>query len=292
MPFIPETQIQDVINDPIFKGCGQFLLPKASAATNLRIKDIYQLLPYHSNILIEANLDVLHTLHARFQDGSISFHAIYSEEDTKKHPRKQDVGLFFFRGKFKARFGLICPGGNFQYVGSIHEGFPLALELNKAGFAGFVLHYRVGSQQNAVEDLATALTWINEHASELAVDPNAYSLWGGSAGARMVALVDSFGSAYFGGKETPKATAVIMAYTGHEDVSGVEAPSFVVVGDDDWIAPPKLMRKRVDALKHQGTEVVFKIYANVAHGFGLGLNTAAEGWVDEAIRFWKNQPSK
>ena len=292
MPFTAETNIQDVINDPSFEGCGQFLFPPLKTVDNLKLKELYRLLPHHSNVSIEASLDVLNTMQERFQDGSISYHSIYNGIDTHKHPRKKDVGLFFFRSKVDAKFGMICPGADFHYVGSIHEGFPIALELNKSGFAAFVLNYRTGSQQNAVEDLAAALAWIHEHASELNINPVSYSLWGGSAGARMVALVDSYGTAYFGGKVTPKAAAVILAYTGHEDVSKQESPTYVIVGDDDWISPPKLMKKRVQALQDEGIEVQFKVVAGVAHGFGLGLRTAAEGWVNEAIAFWMKHSGK
>jgi predicted esterase len=83
-----------------------------------------------------------------------------------------------------------------------------------------------------------------------------------------------------------------MGYTGHEDVSGYEAPTYVIVGDDDWIAPPRLMKKRVDTLKMQGTALVFKIVLGVAHGFGLGNHTKAEGWIHEAITFWKKHTQK
>jgi hypothetical protein len=37
--------------------------------------------------------------------------------------------------------------------------------------------------------------------------------------------------------------------------------------------------------------VEYRRYHNVGHGFGLGVGTSAEGWISEAIRFWKrNQP--
>jgi hypothetical protein len=40
----------------------------------------------------------------------------------------------------------------------------------------------------------------------------------------------------------------------------------------------------------QGTGIAteFYLYRNVGHGFGLGTGTSAEGWVDNALRFWEN----
>jgi acetyl esterase/lipase len=78
-----------------------------------------------------------------------------------------------------------------------------------------------------------------------------------------------------------------MAYTAHSDYSSAEPPTFVVVGEQDAIAPPTIMKKRVEALRKAGTEVEFREYEGLGHGFGLGTGTSAEGWVFDAIRFWE-----
>ena len=78
-----------------------------------------------------------------------------------------------------------------------------------------------------------------------------------------------------------------MAYTAHSDHSPKEPPTFVVVGDRDAIAPPSAMERRVAALRNAGTEVEYRVYKNLGHGFGLGTGTSAEGWIAEAIRFWE-----
>jgi acetyl esterase/lipase len=78
-----------------------------------------------------------------------------------------------------------------------------------------------------------------------------------------------------------------MAYTGHSDVSSDEPPTFVVVGEEDGIAPPALTKRRVGSLRRSGTAVEYHEYPNLGHGFGLGTGTSAEGWVFGAIRFWR-----
>src|SRR5690606_24307038 len=93
----------------------------------------------------------------------------------------------------------------------------------------------------------------------------------------------------------PRPAAVIMLYTGHSDLSPSEPPTFVAVGDSDGIAPPSAMERRVSALRSAGTAVEYHRYPGVGHGFGLGVGTSAEGWIDEAIRFWAqhvNQPER
>ncbi|MDW8130307.1 MAG: hypothetical protein RMI94_07135 [Bryobacterales bacterium] len=87
----------------------------------------------------------------------------------------------------------------------------------------------------------------------------------------------------------PKPATVVLAYTGHSDCSPGEPPTFVVAGEDDPIAPPALMERRVAALRSSGAIVEHHKYRRVGHGFGPGVGTTAEGWLLEAIRFWEQQ---
>ena len=47
------------------------------------------------------------------------------------------------------------------------------------------------------------------------------------------------------------------------------------------------MRRRTEALQAIGIPAEFHLYPNLRHGFGLGIGTSAEGWIDGAVRFWK-----
>ena len=185
---------------------------------------------------------------------------------------------------------MIAPGGGFAYVGTVHEGFPYAVEISNQGYNAFVLKCRAGRGATvATKDLAAALSYIFEHADSLGVSTEHYSLWGSSAGARMAAAIGSNGTARFGAADLPKPSAVVMAYTGHSDHSSNEPPAFVVVGEHDGIAPPATMERRVAALRRAGTEVEYRKYPDVGHGFGVGAGTSAEGWITNAVRFWVKQ---
>ena len=80
---------------------------------------------------------------------------------------------------------------------------------------------------------------------------------------------------------------MVMAYTGHSEHSPKEPPTFVVVGERDGIASPAVMERRVEALRKTGADVEFHRYPDVGHGFGAGVGTSAEGWLDRAVRFWE-----
>lgn len=148
--------------------------------------------------------------------------------------------------------------------------------------------YRPGAQ-TACEDLSRAIAFIFDHADELEVDTDFYSLWGGSAGARMSAWVGSYGAEGFGERALPHAGAVIMQYTGFSEYSENDPPTYVCVGDSDGIANWRTMKARLDNMSALGINTEFHVYEGLRHGFGIGSGTVAEGWVDDAVRFWEKQ---
>jgi acetyl esterase/lipase len=173
-------------------------------------------------------------------------------------------------------------------VASVHEGFPYAVEISNRGYNAFVLKYRVGDAGvSASKDLSATVAYIFQNADALKVSTQDYSLWGSSAGARMAASIGSHGTTRFGGPDFPKPATVVMTYTAHSDVGLIEPSTFAVVGENDQIAPPQAMEKRVALLKSAGAEVEYHKYPGVAHGFGLGTGTSADGWIANAIRFWE-----
>lgn len=284
------STLRDLLNHPAFDGFGHLLLPwdDRPNAEDMPLADIGSLLPYHSHVDPGTVTVALNRMIDDVGAGKAVFHRFYTEAERQEQSSRDRTGLFFFRGKPGAPFAVICPGGGFSYVGSVHEGFPYAAEISRRGYNAFVLRYRAGhGGAVATEDLAAALSFIFANATRLGVDTSGYSLWGSSAGARMAAAIGSHGAAAFGGASLPKPAAVVMAYTGHSDHSSDEPPTFVVVGERDGIAPPSVMERRVAALRRLGTHVEYRRYPDLGHGFGPGVGTNAEGWIGDATRFWE-----
>ena len=286
--------IGDLLRHPAFAGFARKLLPWDERAYDeqMNLNAISTLLPYHTHVDVASALQALNRMIDDASRGRQIHFNIYTEAEQRQQPAKMNTGLFFYRGQAGAPFAIIAPGGGFAYVGSVHEGFPYAAEISRAGFNAFVLKYRVGQGEAvAILDLAAAITFVFRNADALDVSTWAYSLWGSSAGARMAASIGSRGVARFGGAELPRPSAVLMAYTAHSDLSSDEPPTFVVVGEQDGISPPSAMERRVSALRSLGTVVEYRKFPGVGHGFGLGIGTSAEGWIEEAIRFWqRHQP--
>jgi acetyl esterase/lipase len=285
-----DDTILDLLNHPAFAGFGRLLLPWNDRGydNSMRLRNVSALLPYHSHVDPATVVSALNHMIDDVNRGNRVFYDFYTETEKKDEPTRTNTGLFFFRGKPGAPFAIIAPGGGFAYVGSVHEGFPYAMAISGEGYNAFVLRYRVGAGAAvATADLAAAISFVFRNASLLGVDSNGYSVWGSSAGARMAAAIGSHGVESFGGDVVPKPSALVMAYTRHSELSSDEPHTFVVVGEHDGIAPPSVMERRVAALRRIGTEVELHRYSGVGHGFGLGIATSAEGWIDRAIRFWE-----
>ena len=105
----------------------------------------------------------------------------------------------------------------------------------------------------------------------------------------MAAWLGSYGPAAFGGDNLPQPGAVIMQYTGHSDYTKNDPPTFACVGENDGIANWRTMQRRIEALDALGIPTEFHHYPGLSHGFGLGTGTVAEGWIYQAVDFWKAQ---
>lgn len=285
--YTTDTKISEVMNDPIFGDYGRLIFP---------VNDGYysgdtlgQLsLTWYSHIDPEKTVEIVNYMKNRAESGETVFYDIYTDAEKEADPAKKNTGLFFFKGNPGERFAVCNAGGGFAYVGAMHDSFPYALELSKKGYNAFALIYRPGAQ-TACEDLARAIGFIFEHAEELEVNTDCYSLWGGSAGGRMTAYLSSYGTASFGGGNYPRPGTAVIQYTGYSDYTKNDPPTYMCVGENDGIASWRTMESRANALKSLGVETEFHKYSGLGHGFGLGTGTVAEGWIDDAVAFWEKQ---
>lgn len=273
------------MNDPAFGDYGRLLFP---------VEDYYYSgdtlgslrLTWYNYIDADTTVEIVNTLKNHAASGETVFYDIYTDAEKAADPDKADTGLFFFRGEPGAKVAICNAGGGFAYVGAMHDSFPHALELSKKGYNAFALIYRPGAQ-TACEDLSRAIAFLHEHADELKIDMTDYSLWGGSAGARMAAWLGSYGTEAFGEAAWPRPAAVIVNYTGLSEVTGAEPPTYSAVGTSDGIASWRTMERRIQAIRANGTDAEIEIFDSLPHGFGLGIGTAAEGWLDNAVAFWE-----
>ena len=276
-----QTKISEVICKVGLQNYGRFLFPLNPYYYSGDTLENFAL-TWYSNIKFTRTVDVVNYMLSESENGRQIFYPIYPADD----PRSESTGLFFFRGHTGAKFAVCNAGGGFVFVGAMHDSFPHALELSRKGYNAFALIYRPGAD-SACEDLARAIAFIHEHADELGVDTKGYSLWGGSAGARMAAWLGTYGTESFGERAYPRPSAVIMQYTGMSEVTGQEPPTYACVGTNDGIASYRVMQSRIAAIRANGTDAEIEIFRGLSHGFGLGEGTIAEGWLNNAVSFWE-----
>ena len=288
--FTVDTPIQTVMDDPAFGDYGRLLFPTDDGYwSGETLGDLR--LTFYSHIDPSETVEIVNTLKERALAGETIFYDIYTDEEKAADPDKEDTGLFFFKGEPGARFAVCNAGGAFAYVGAMHDSFPHALELSKMGYNAFALIYRPGAQTGC-EDLARAIAFLHENAEEQDIDMTDYSLWGGSAGARMAACLGTYGTEAFGEQAYPRPAAVIMQYTGLSEVTGDEPPTYCCVGTSDGIASYRTMEERVRRIQENGTDAEIEVFDGLPHGFGLGEGTVAEGWIDHAVAFWERQMTR
>ena len=285
--YTKDTPINDVIGDKVFGDYGRLIFPVEKAYCSGNTLGELSL-TWYSHIDPDKTVEITNYFRNHAKNGDTIFYDIYTDEEKAEDSDKNDTGLFFFKGQPGAKFAVCNAGGAFAYVGAMQDSFPHALELSKKGYNAFALIYRPGAQ-TACEDLARAIDFIFDHADELEVDTDCYSLWGGSAGARMAAWLGTYGTSAFGADTHPQPGVVIMQYTGLSEYSQNDPPTYACVGDNDGIANWRIMQARLEAMSRVRIDTEFHHYSGLGHGFGLGTGTSADGWINDAVAFWERQ---
>lgn len=290
-----DSPIVDVIRHPAFHGRGKLLFPwddDQRYHRGMTIREAPSLLLWHTNMDPQEMVNGVNRLIDEVNAGNQVLYDYYTDEEKRADPSKRDTGLFFLRGSPGAPFAVVSAGGGFYYVGSLHGGFPPVIALNEKGYHAFALKYRVGQGETiSAQDLIAAVHFIQAHAEEFGTVPEDYSLWGGSAGARLSSNA-SYGEGGIRRPEVLHPAAVIMAYTtfaGHPVFSAGDPAAFMIAGTNDWIVPAGHMPARAAKMRKAGIPVECTILPGVEHGFGTGKGMAAEGWMDKAAAFWQRQ---
>lgn len=68
-------------------------------------------------------------------------------------------------------------------------------------------------------------------------------------------------------------------------------PTFVTASADDRIVDVATVERRNEAMRSAGVDMEYLKFQNAGHGFGLGIGTDAEGWIESAVRFWEKHIS-
>ena len=247
---------------------------------------------------------------------------IYDVYDTYED-EKNEVKLFYLPSDKKASdkpFVVICAGGYYSYISNLNEAFPAAACLNRLGYDCFILNYRVSHDNEvvtALNDVSEAVRFIYENTSEFGSSERGYGIAGFSAGANLMSLFASQSKGYDAyGLEAPKFLFSIYPPTHSRFIPEPGWTMFAKIMHGSMISDERIEEYEVlnnidtcypkTVIVHsKADEVVgfensaeysrildekciphlFIIFEDMVHGFGPGLGTHAEGWIEKAVEF-------
>lgn len=176
--FSSKNTIKDILECKEFSGFANLLVPEIDKKDlNVHLNEFQRIMPYHRNVTARHTIESLDYLYDEVKKGNQIYYPIYTPKHIKEKEELKNTGLFFFRGKKKAPFALILLGG-YSYKSLIHEGFPLALRISRAGYNAFVLSYRQKKVLSGSQDLVKAVNYIKNNFSMFGVSKEDFSLWG------------------------------------------------------------------------------------------------------------------
>lgn len=261
----PETTMEQLRSDPDVAGSGIWTYQQAIADPSTPAAGT-TLGEYVGNMAQDcaAAMDYLTDC---YRQGRQVTYKVYMAEEIAAEANRNEVELYYFPSHTeKTKYVVVMSGNVLNKTSNLSEGYATAWQLHELGYTVFVLRYRVfqkASNNAPLDDLGNAIRYITDHAAEFGVQTEDYALLGYSSGGHLAGL---FGSEEHGYRNygVPKPGALLLGYPAQR---------------------PALTR----TLKEHHIPYKEVIYRRATHGVGTGINTDADGWINDAVAFWEEQ---
>lgn len=253
------------------------------------------------------------------------YYPLYSDEECAEVPARKGTNIVRMpSGDPDADdrpFILLVPGGGFENVWNLTEGWPVAAQFNDLGYHVFVLTYQVDGDrallEKNMEDFARALQLINENAEKYHVHPERYITCGFSAGGYLVCLWNT-GKGY-SRFHLPKPQATFPVYpvtslkeqlrydsgdpteavrlygcdlktairTDYEIPEHTEGfpPTAIFAAAGDDLVDPMNSKMLAASLEKKKIPCMLEIGPEGGHGFADGTGMCMEGWTKRAVKW-------
>ncbi len=201
---------------------------------------------------------------------------------------------------------IVCPGGGFQSLSIMQEGYAVVKWLQQKGITAFLLKYRLNhtiggdpyKQENvergskvtelekkpivsmAIADARQAIAYVRQHAAQYGVLPDRIGILGFSAGGTLAASC----AYHYTPENKPDFSAPIYAYfppnmqqTPPEDAP----PLFIAAASDDTFDLETHSSTLYETWINAKHSAEIHIYANGGHGFGMNeQGLPSDSWKD------------
>ena len=201
---------------------------------------------------------------------------------------------------------IVCPGGGFQSLSIMQEGYAVVRWLQHQGITAFLLKYRLNhtighdpyKQENdergthvngldkekivamAIADARTAITYVRRHAAEFGVLPDHIGILGFSAGGTLAASC----AFHYTAEDRPDFAAPIYGYFPPSMQGGVPddaPPLFIAAASDDGFGLETHSSSLYDTWVNSKHSAELHIYAKGGHGFGMNeQGLPSDTWKD------------
>ena len=318
----PETTMEQLRSDPDVVGSGIWTYQQAIADPSTPAAGT-TLGGYVGNMAQDcaAAMDYLTDC---YRQGRQVTYKVYMAEEIAAEANRNEVELYYFPSHTeKTKYVVVMSGNVLNKTSNLSEGYATAWQLHELGYTVFVLRYRVfqkASNNAPLDDLGNAIRYITDHAAEFGVQTEDYALLGYSSGGHLAGL---FGSEEHGYRNygVPKPGALLLGYPINDffeykpiyhmmmdpwvlqdryyewTISGAVTDDYPPVyhwyGMDDYVFPllwyPAQRPALTRTLKEHHIPYKEVIYRRATHGVGTGINTDADGWINDAVVFWEEQ---
>lgn len=307
--FTPDTFLWSIRHCKEFKSFKKYVICPRSFAVVMQVYKIKNLQWFYP-LNPEVTANALNEMKNRVLSGQTLYTPL----------SKKDVGVYSFLVGQNKPFVLVLPGGGYGDVCSLVEGFSTAVRLNELGYNAFIGQYSVGKNAhypNPCNDVAEILKFIFSNAEKMRVDTRDYAVCGFSAGGHLAA---SWGTKSLGYLKysLPKPKTVMLSYPvitmgekagklsrkyllgkdgndiqiqneySIEKLVDYDYPDvYVWQCENDKVVPILNSEMLAEALgKFNRTCEFFRVDGD-KHGWGPGIGTPAEGWLDKAVSLWQ-----
>jgi len=233
----------------------------------------------------------------------------------KYHKMSEDIGYFSSIIGKNNKSILILPGGGFENVCTMTEGYTILNRFNELGYNAFICIYQIRDKATYPNPINDIVSIYQDILANYQIDE--YGIIGFSAGAHLAATMATKDNGFrkYGlknpsyvilsypvitmGKYTHMGTReriigtnpsdeLIHKYSVEENIDESYPKTYIWHCKDDNIVNSINSVMMSEALNKANVKNKLELFDSTIHGLSLGIGSQAEGWLDRAIEFFNN----
>lgn len=230
------------------------------------------------------------------------------------------IPYFPAKGTANGTAVIIFPGGGYEGLSMVNEGYNIAMAFNKIGVTAFVVKYRLPADTimlnktiGPLQDAQQAILMVRKHAAEWGLNPTKVGIIGFSAGGHLASTlgthfdrlvvenkdnlsarpdfmillypVITFGEKTHGGSRDAligktPPQNLVDLYSNEKQVNANTPPTLLIHAEDDDLVPVENSLLFYNALIKNKVKAEMHLFQAGGHGFGLNNPKSKDKWMD------------